>query len=75
MFGVGAFTSVSPGHHAPAPAVLFSRAYWGSWFNFHELDAVICESGMGVGPFTNGISEVHVGAKNPKKLNVTADFN
>jgi len=63
MLGIGAFTSVAPGHHAPAPAVLFSRAYWGPWSNFHELDAVICESGIGAGPFTNGISEVHVSAK------------
>jgi len=65
MLGVGAFTSVAPGHHAPAPAVLFSRTYCGPWFNFHELDAVICESGIGACPFNNGTSEVQVGAKNP----------
>ena len=62
MLGVGASTSIAPGHHAPAPAVLFSRAYLGPWSNLHELEAVICESGIGVGPFTRGISEVHASA-------------
>jgi len=71
MLGVGAFTSVAPGHNAPAPAVPFSRAYWGPWSNFHELDAVICESGMGAGPFTNGISVEHVSAERQWKMKKT----
>ena len=62
ILGVGAYTSIGPGHHAPASTVLFSRAYLGAVYPLHALDAVKWESGIGTGPLTSGISDVHVGA-------------
>ena len=61
MLGIGAASSSADGHHAPTPNVLFSLARWDSW-STNSLDAVIYESGIVADPFTNGVSEVHVGA-------------
>jgi len=43
--------------------VLFILAYRGAWPVLHSLDAVICESGTGVVPLTNGDSTAHEGAR------------
>ena len=65
MLGVGAATSSAVGHHAPSPNVVFSRARCDPWLTSYSLDAVIYESGIVEDPFTNGVSEVHVGALRP----------
>jgi len=62
MLGVGVNVTMSDGHHAPGPTVLCSRACVPE-MESHSLDAVIRSSKIGSGPFTNGISEGHVGAE------------
>jgi len=63
MYMMGDNVSFSDGHHAPGSNMLCSRACF-PLFESHSLDAVIWSSGVGSGPFTNGISKGHVGAKN-----------
>jgi len=58
---VGDNVSFFDGHHAPGSNVLCSRACV-LLLESHSLDAVIWSSGIGSGPFTNGISKGHVGA-------------
>ena len=59
MLGVVA-TSPLDGHHA---AVVLSLACFAPRLVLYSLDAVILESGMAAGPFTNAISLGHLGAK------------
>jgi len=61
--------SLSNGHHAPDTIVLCSRTCV-PLLGSHSLDAVIWLFGIGTGPFTNGISEGHVGANKTKTINV-----
>jgi len=58
---VGENVTLSVGHHAPGSKELCRRACV-PLLGSHSLDAVIWSSGIGSGPFTNGISEGHVGA-------------
>ena len=53
------FKACEDGHHA---VVLLSLACFDPWVASNSLDAVNCASGIGTGPFTNGISKVHVGS-------------
>jgi len=59
MFGA-VFIASLDGHHA---AVVLNLACFAPRPASYSLDAVICESGIAAGPFTNGSSEIHVGAK------------
>lgn len=68
--GTEASLSAAFGHQAPAPAELFSRAYRGPWLESHEVDTVICVSGIGDAPLTNSFSAAHVGSKRQSIENV-----
>jgi len=59
MLGGRAFLSELDGHHA---SVLLNRAWYVPRLAEYTLEAVICESAIGAGPFTKGVSIVHVGA-------------
>jgi len=65
MFGIGADISLLAAHHAAGATVLCSLAFPAPWLASYSLDAVSCALSFRYGPFTNGISEGHVGAKRP----------
>jgi len=67
ILGAKAVVSAVDAHHAPCPTVLCSRASWAGFVPSYLPDAVIWEFGIGGGPLTSGISEVHVGAKCTRK--------
>jgi len=68
---LGNNVTFSDGHHDPGSKELCSRACV-PLLGSHSLDAVIWLSGIGSGPFTNGISDGHVGAS---KNNIDKRFS